>query len=88
VELSLVAGCQQAVEILTIALLGCNAVQTCRWISTFWRNVLPPSSRRYNPEDQLQHTDLLITLDPGGMAFDVPNITNEVNSSIVYFSSS
>jgi hypothetical protein len=25
-------------------LLDCNALWTCRWISTFQRNILPPSS--------------------------------------------
>jgi hypothetical protein len=32
-----------------IDLLGCHAVWTCRWVPTFWRNILPLSSRLWLP---------------------------------------
>jgi hypothetical protein len=32
-----------------VGLVGCNAVWTCRWIPTFRRNILPPSSEGLHP---------------------------------------
>jgi hypothetical protein len=36
--------CDSCGEDDSVSLLGCNAVSTYRYIQTFWRNVLPPSS--------------------------------------------